>query len=264
MVDVLVIFGSASDEPVFSKIITELKEKNISVELRIISAHRTPKELETALAETDAKIFITGAGLSAALPGVVASQVVKPVIGIPVSGNYEGLDALLSIHQMPPGIPVLGSGVDGGEVVLTIENYLKGFSELVLTKNAENDEIEKRYQACIKTLNELGVEFKESATKENPLVIEFQDINNLVESKSEATSIIVPCGKPVAEDSVKVLKASGKNIWVGLGRGDNAAIAGVELMNNSGALTGALTAQRAKMKDKVIASDTEMKGKYGE
>ena len=216
MVDVLVIFGSASDEPVFSKIISELKEKNISVGLRIISAHRTPKELETALEETDAKIVIAGAGLSAALPGVVASQIVKPVIGVPVSGNYEGLDALLSVHQMPPGIPVLGVGVDGGEAVLAVENYLKGFSELVLVKKVESDEIEKRYQACVDTLNEFGVEFKESAGGENSLVIEFQDINNLTESEAGATTIIVPCGKPEAGESVKVLEASKKSLWVGI------------------------------------------------
>ena len=263
MVDVLVIFGSASDEPVFSKIISELKEKNISVGLRIISAHRTPKELEMALAETDAKIFIAGAGLSAALPGVVASQVVKPVIGVPVSGNYGGLDALLSVHQMPPGIPVLGVGVDGGEAVSAVENYLKGFSELVVVKKAESDEIEKRYKACVDTLSEFGVGFKESAEGENPLVIEFQDINALTGSEA-SPAIIVPCGKPGAGESVKVLEASQKNLWVGLGRGDNAAIAAVELLNADGSLTERLLAQRAKMKEKVIASDTEMKGKYGE
>jgi len=261
MVDVLVIFGSASDEPVFSKIINQLKEKNISVGLRIISAHRTPKELEKVLEETDAKVLIAGAGLSAALPGVVASQVIKPVIGVPVSGNYGGLDALLSVHQMPPGIPVLGVGVDGGDVVLAVEKYLKGFSELVLTKKTENDEIEKRYQACVATLNEFGLEFKEKNEGENPLVIEFQDINNLTEPTG--TSIIVPCGKPKAEESVKVLGASQKGLWVGLGRGDNAAIAAVELMNKNNSFNEKLLAQRAKMKEKVIASDTEMKQKYG-
>ena len=262
MVDVLVIFGSSSDEPIYSKIISDLKQKNISVGLRIISAHRTPKELESALKETDAKIFIAGAGLSAALPGVVASQVVKPVIGVPVSGNYDGLDALLSVHQMPPGIPVLGVGVDGGEAVLAVENYLKGFSEIVLVKKEESEEIEKRYSACVKTLNEFGVNFKESALSENPLTIEFQDINNLTEANS--ATIIVPCGKPSAGESVKILSASKKSLWVGLGRGDNAAIAAIELMSKDNSFDEKLLAQRTKMKEKVLASDTEMKQKYGE
>ena len=261
MVDVLVIFGSASDEPIFSKIISELKEKNISVGLRIISAHRTPQELEKALTETSAKIIIAGAGLSAALPGVVASQIIKPVIGVPVSGNYSGLDALLSVHQMPPGIPVLGVGVDGGETVLAVENYLKGFSELVLIKKTESDEIEKRYQSCVSTLKEFGVEFKEKPTTDNALTIEFIDINNL--TTSTKATIIVPCGKAKAEDSVKILNASQKGLWVGLGRGDNAAIAAVELMNKNNSFSELLLTQRAKMKEKVIASDTEMKQKYG-
>ena len=260
MVDVLIIFGSASDEPIFSKLITELKQKNISVGLRIISAHRTPEELEKALTQTNAKIIIAGAGLSAALPGVVASQIIKPVIGVPVFGNYDGLDALLSVHQMPPGIPVLGVGVDGGDTVLVVEKYLKGFLELVVVKKEESEEIEKRYQTCVKTLNEFGINFKESATSENPLTIQFQDINNLVDIKT--ATIIVPCGKPKAIDSEKVLKASQKGFWVGLGRGDNAAIAAIELMNKDNSFDEKLLAQRVKMKEKVIVSDIEMRQKY--
>ena len=112
MSDVLIVFGSNSDSFVYDKLAAALKEKGVSFELRICSAHRTPEKLAEILSQSQAKVIIAGAGLSAALPGVIASHTVKPVIGLPVSGNYQGLDALLSVHQMPPGIPVLGVGVD--------------------------------------------------------------------------------------------------------------------------------------------------------
>jgi len=81
----------------------------------VLSAHRNPKELEQYIAGTDARIFIAIAGLSAALPGVIASKTRRPVIGVPVSSKLGGLDALLSIVQMPPGVPVACVGIDNGE-----------------------------------------------------------------------------------------------------------------------------------------------------
>jgi 5-(carboxyamino)imidazole ribonucleotide mutase len=80
----------------------------------VISAHRNPDELDRYISSTDAKVFIAIAGLSAALPGVLASRTTKPVIGVPVSAKLGGLDALLSIAQMPPGVPVGSVGIDNG------------------------------------------------------------------------------------------------------------------------------------------------------
>jgi len=119
---VLVFFGSKSDSGVYEKIVRLLKKEKIDVELRIASAHRAPAEIDE-IAKTDADLIIAGAGLSAALPGAIAAKTIKPIIGVPVKSNYEGLDALLSIAQMPSGIPVLAVGVEQTGVV--IENAKK-------------------------------------------------------------------------------------------------------------------------------------------
>lgn len=114
-VDVAVVAGSTSDEDVYNKTIKVLKENNIPHELKILSAHRDPEKLEGYLKSSKALIYIAVAGLSAALPGVIASKTDKPVIGVPVSAKLGGLDALLSIVQMPPGVPVASVGIDRGE-----------------------------------------------------------------------------------------------------------------------------------------------------
>lgn len=111
-IDVAVIAGSESDAGVYNKALEILKEKGITHELRILSAHRNPEALRDFLSTCPAKVYITVAGLSAALPGVVASLTTKPVIGVPVSAKLGGLDALLSIVQMPPGVPVACVGID--------------------------------------------------------------------------------------------------------------------------------------------------------
>lgn len=115
MVRVSVIAGSKSDEKIYSKATTVLEENHVDFELKILSAHRNPDELDAYVKSTDAKVFICVAGLSAALPGVVASKTEKPVIGVPVSAKLGGLDALLSIAQMPPGVPVATVGIDNGK-----------------------------------------------------------------------------------------------------------------------------------------------------
>lgn len=115
MTDIAVISGSKSDQAIVDKIIARLEENEASYEHKVLSAHRNPKELETYIENTKAKVFIGVAGLSAALPGYIASRTKKPVIGVPVSSKLGGLDALLSIVQMPPGVPVACVGIDGGE-----------------------------------------------------------------------------------------------------------------------------------------------------
>jgi len=114
MPDIAIIAGSASDQAIVDKVTTVLKEKGIEYDYRILSAHRNPDELDAYIKSSTAKVFITIAGLSAALPGVVASRTEKPVIGVPVSGTLGGLDALLSIVQMPGGVPVACVGIDNG------------------------------------------------------------------------------------------------------------------------------------------------------
>ena len=115
MIDIAVISGSKSDQAIVDKILRKLEENEASFEHNVLSAHRNPRELEQYIAQTDARVFIAVAGLSAALPGVVSSKTRRPVIGVPVSSKLGGLDALLSIVQMPPGVPVACVGIDNGE-----------------------------------------------------------------------------------------------------------------------------------------------------
>jgi 5-(carboxyamino)imidazole ribonucleotide mutase len=111
---VQIVLGSKSDMKVAEKAVAVLKELGLKYRLTIASAHRTPELVDKLVAETDADVFIAIAGLSAALPGVIAARTTKPVIGVPVSGAVN-LDAILSVVQMPPGIPVAGVGLDRGD-----------------------------------------------------------------------------------------------------------------------------------------------------
>ena len=113
--DVAIISGSSSDSAITDKVKKVLDDKKVSYDAQIISAHRDPEKLDGYIKTSNAKIFIAIAGLSAALPGVIASKTDKPVIGVPVSGTLNGLDALLAIAQMPKGVPVACVGVDNGE-----------------------------------------------------------------------------------------------------------------------------------------------------
>jgi len=112
--DVLIVLGSKSDAEVGKRAEEILKEFGVNHEMIVCSAHRTPDELREIVRATDSKVFIAVAGLSAALPGTIAAYTTKPVIGVPVSGKI-GLDAILSITQMPPGVPVAAVGLDRGE-----------------------------------------------------------------------------------------------------------------------------------------------------
>jgi 5-(carboxyamino)imidazole ribonucleotide mutase len=116
MVDIAVICGSLSDSHVVDSILMVLDEYGFSYDHQVLSAHRDPDGLDAYVRTSDARVFICVAGLSAALPGAVAARTKKPVIGVPVSGKLMGgLDAVLSIVQMPPGVPVACVGLDNGK-----------------------------------------------------------------------------------------------------------------------------------------------------
>ena len=113
---VAIILGSESDRAVADKAVAVLAEYKVPYEVKVISAHRNPDELDRYLKESeDVSVIIAIAGLSAALPGVIASKTQKPVIGVPVSGKLLGMDALLSMVQMPSGVPVGVVGIDSGK-----------------------------------------------------------------------------------------------------------------------------------------------------
>lgn len=115
MPQVAIMVGSKSDVPTMEKAAGVLEEFGVEYEFEIISAHRTPERMTKYVAEAPGKgvrVFICGAGLSAALPGAVAAHTNLPVIGVPLNAALNGLDSLLSIAQMPPGVPVACVGVD--------------------------------------------------------------------------------------------------------------------------------------------------------
>ena len=113
MTKVAVIMGSESDADQGKKATKMLEAFNVPYELEVISAHRNPERLVSYVKNSDAHIYICIAGLAAALPGAVAAQTIKPVIGVPKDVRLGGLDSLLSIVQMPTGVPVATVAIDG-------------------------------------------------------------------------------------------------------------------------------------------------------
>jgi 5-(carboxyamino)imidazole ribonucleotide mutase len=232
----LVVFGSDSDRPVFEPLLQKLGEKGIGARLEVCSAHRQPKRLVEILGNSEEKLVIAGAGLSAALPGFIASHSQKLVIGLPVRANYSGLDALLSIHQMPKGFAVLGTGVEAvNEAAEGAEKILKGAKKIVLVK-PEGEEALKRFGACKEKLAELNQRFEitdgRSYSAENAVFIEFVDLDRAKAAESEnALVVFVPVkGDSKENDALKLLALSRKGLWVGLGRGENAALAAKKII----------------------------------
>ena len=117
MASVVLLLGSASDRPVAAKAEQVLKQLGIDYATHVASAHRTPKRVVELVENSGAQVFIAIAGLSAALPGVVAAHTRKPVIGVPCASDSSpgNLDSLLSVVQMPPGVPVAAVGLGRGE-----------------------------------------------------------------------------------------------------------------------------------------------------
>jgi len=115
---VSIIMGSTSDLPVMEKAAEALNTFKIPFEINALSAHRTPEEVEKfakGVAKRGIKVIIAAAGMAAHLPGVIASMTSVPVIGVPIKSSLEGLDALLAIVQMPPGIPVATVGINAAQ-----------------------------------------------------------------------------------------------------------------------------------------------------
>ncbi|MDP6921093.1 MAG: 5-(carboxyamino)imidazole ribonucleotide mutase [Candidatus Thalassarchaeum sp.] len=133
--DVCILLGSKSDLHVADKCSAVLSEFGIAHEVRVASAHRAPKYLEnvvTSAIEDGCKVFVGMAGMAAALPGVVAAMTTLPVIGVPVGGKVP-LDSLLSIVQMPPGMPVATVGVDRGDNAAVLAVQILSLSDADLS-----------------------------------------------------------------------------------------------------------------------------------
>ena len=138
MAQVCIVMGSKSDEAIAGKATQVLEEMGIEYELHVASAHRDPQAVERILRDSTASVFIGIAGLAAHLPGFMASRTGKPVIGVPVSGKLGGLDALLSIVQMPKGVPVATVGIDRGDNAAILAARILALSDTGLESRMES------------------------------------------------------------------------------------------------------------------------------
>lgn len=164
---VSIIMGSTSDLPVLSKAADFLEKMEIPFEMNALSAHRTPAQVEEfarGARERGLKVIIAAAGMSAALPGVIAAMTPLPVIGVPISSTLAGTDALLSIAQMPPGIPVAATGIDGAmnaailavriialsdeKVAERLDAYRASLADKIVKANADLAAIDKYKFKC--------------------------------------------------------------------------------------------------------------------
>ena len=162
---VSIIIGSTSVLPVMEKACKWLDDQQIPFEIKALSAHRTPDAVEQfarGAKERGIKVIIAGAGMAAALPGVIAASTPLPVIGVPIKGMLDGLDAMLSIIQMPPGIPVATVGVNGAQnaAILAAEMIALGDPEVAAKVEAWKAGLGKKIEKANADLKEVKYNFK--------------------------------------------------------------------------------------------------------
>ena len=162
---VSIIMGSTSDLPVMEKAARFLDEMEIPFEINALSAHRTPQEVETFAREAAGRglrVIIAGAGMAAALPGVIAAGTTLPVIGVPIKGMLDGLDAMLSIIQMPPGIPVATVGVNGAQNAAILAAEMLALSDQALAERLSHykESLKQKIVKANEELSEVKYTFK--------------------------------------------------------------------------------------------------------
>ena len=162
---VSIIMGSTSDLPVMEKACKFLNEMQIPFEVNALSAHRTPDAVESfakGAANRGIRVIIAGAGMAAALPGVIAASTTLPVIGVPIKGMLDGLDADISINQMTPGIPVSTVGVNGSmnAAILAAEILALTDPQIARKMTAYKTGLGAKIEKANRELAEVKYEFK--------------------------------------------------------------------------------------------------------
>ena len=162
---VSIIMGSTSDLPVMEKACKLLDELQVPFEVNALSAHRTPDAVEQfarTAEERGLKVIIAAAGMAAALPGVIAASTTLPVIGVPIKGMLDGLDAMLSIIQMPPGIPVATVGVNGAQnaAILSVEMLALSDEQTARRLRDYKAGLKSKIEKANKELAEIKYEYK--------------------------------------------------------------------------------------------------------
>jgi len=162
---VSIIMGSTSDLPVMEKAAAFLNEMEIPFEMNALSAHRTPEQVEVfaknALSN-GIKVIIAGAGMAAHLPGVIAAMTPIPVIGVPIKASLDGMDSLLAIVQMPPGIPVATVGINGAlNAGILAAQIIASGDESIMNKTIEYKEnLKKKIVKANEDLGKVKYSFK--------------------------------------------------------------------------------------------------------
>jgi 5-(carboxyamino)imidazole ribonucleotide mutase len=162
---VSIIMGSTSDLPVMEKAAKILNDFEIPFEINALSAHRTPGEVEAFAKNAEArgtKVIIAAAGMAAHLPGVIASMTKLPVIGVPVKTSLDGLDALLSIVQMPPGVPVATVGIDASVNAAVLACQVLALSDDKIAEKLAKyrKDLKKKISKANKDLSKVKYDFK--------------------------------------------------------------------------------------------------------
>ncbi len=162
---VSIIMGSTSDLKVMEKAAAYFDEMEIPFEINALSAHRTPEEVEKFAKNAEnngIKVIIAGAGMAAHLPGVIASMTTLPVIGVPINASLDGLDALLAIVQMPPGIPVATVGINGAlnAAILATQMMATGDAEIMEKVRAHKQDLKKKIVKANEDLKAVNYKFK--------------------------------------------------------------------------------------------------------
>lgn len=160
---VSIIMGSVSDLPVMNKAAQFLDEMEIPFEMNALSAHRTPEEVERFAKGAEGRgirVIIAAAGMAAHLCGVIASMTTLPVVGVPIAASLDGIDALLAIVQMPPGIPVATVGINGAQNAAILAAQMLALSDATLARRMA-DYKEGLKKKIVKANEELAtVQFK--------------------------------------------------------------------------------------------------------
>jgi 5-(carboxyamino)imidazole ribonucleotide mutase len=162
---VSIIMGSTSDLPVMEDAAKVLNEMKIPFEMNALSAHRTPEKVEEfakAAAGRGVKVIIAGAGMAAHLPGVIAAMTPLPVIGVPIKASLDGLDSLLAIVQMPPGIPVATVAINGARNagILAAQIIATGDKSLMDKIVAFKEELKDKIIKANEDLGKVSYEYK--------------------------------------------------------------------------------------------------------
>lgn len=262
--NILVLFGSKSDAYIYEPLKKHLLDAGFNVDFHFLSVHRSPELLDRELQSVNADIVVAGAGLSAHLPGVLSSKMLVPVIGIPCAPAFAGMDALLSMVQMPFGMPVLTTAPDN---YLAAVEFIREWSHLDLRYSEQPVHIVvERNKASLPYVEELLVKAKNIALKAGVgISIKHEAIPDsvnilLVEIDGQASDAPIPFQKskndmrvhvPVFKDAaykdalsplhlLKRMKSVG-GLWVGANNIGNGFLTGLQLANSAGTYNAVLT-----------------------